>query len=268
MSERLRGVPAGSGDGPPGIPGVRELAAAPTVDAPRAPVAGPPRGPAPAPAAAPEPEPQQVAPQPAPVTEPDAAPAPAVAQTIPGAGRVPAWSGLLATGALWSQFALLTGWSPVWTVSPCLPVFLVAMAAAYMGAPTVAPDDKTDADTGLLLMAMLCTVLAVVFLLIWPPSPWWTALLSGVLGVPALFFIGLGLRRAVGTVARRAPWHTAAGTAGGLLNGVVLAGLLATGNDVSVRLALAAGAGAWAVFSLVATLLMPRAGASAMVRAH
>ncbi|MFJ8395193.1 serine/threonine-protein kinase [Streptomyces sp. NPDC094144] len=265
VSERLRGVLDGPGDGPPGIPGIRELAAAPTVDAPRAPVAGPPRGPAPAPAAAPVP--QQV-PQPAPVTEPDAAPTPAVARTIPGAGRVSAWSGLLATGALWSQFALLTGWSPVWTVSLCLPVFLVAMAAAYMGAPTVAPDDKTAADTGLLLMAMLCTVLAVVFLLVWPPSPWWTALLSGVLGVPALFFAGLGLRRAVGAVVRRAPWHTAAGTASGLLNGVVLAGLLAAGGDVSAGLALAAGAGAWAAVSLVATLLMPRAGASAVARAQ
>lgn len=264
VSERLRGVLDGPGDGPPGIPGVRELAAAPTVDAPRAPVAGPPRRPAP------EPEPQQAAPQPAAVTEPDPAPdpAPAVAQTLPGAGRASAWSGLLATGALWSQLALLTGWSPVWTLSLGVLIFLVAMAAAYMGAPTVAPDDKTDADTGLLVMAMLCTVLAVVFLLVWPPSPWWTALLSGVLGVPALFSIGLGLRRAVGAVARRAPWHTAAGTAGGLLNGVVLAGLLADGGDVSVPLALAAGAGTWVVFALVSTLLMPRGGAPAVARAR
>lgn len=266
VSERLRGVLDGPGDGPPGIPGAREFAAAPTVDAPRAPVAGPPSRPAP------EAEPQQAAPQPAAVTEPDPAPAPApapaVAQTLPGAGRASAWSGLLATGALWSQLALLTGWSPVWTLSLGVLVFLVAMAAAYMGAPTVAPDDKTDADTGLLVMAMLCTVLAVVFLLVWPPSPWWTALLSGVLGVPALFSIGLGLRRAVGAVARRAPWHTAAGTAGGLLNGVVLAGLLAAGGDVSVLLSIAAGAGTWVVFALVSTLLMPRGGAPAVARAR
>lgn len=91
VAERLRGVLDGPGDEPPGIiPGVRELAAAPTVDAPRAPVAGPPRTPEP------EPEPQQAIPQPAAVTEPDPAPARAVAQTIPGAGRVSAWSGLLA----------------------------------------------------------------------------------------------------------------------------------------------------------------------------
>ncbi|WP_328864937.1 serine/threonine-protein kinase [Streptomyces sp. NBC_00304] len=263
VSERLRAVLDGPGDEPPGIiPGVRDLAAAPTVDAPRAPVAGPPRTPEP------EPEPPQAIPQPAAVTEPDPAPARAVAQTMPGAGRVSAWSGLLAAGAVWPQFALLTGWSPVWTLSLCVLVFLVAMAAAYMGAPTVAPDDKTPADTGLVLMAMLCTVLAVVFLLFWPPSPWWTALLSGVFGVPALFFAGLGLRKAVGAVVRRAPWHTAAGTATGLLAGVVLAGLLAAGGDVSVRLALAAGAGAWAAVSLVATLLMPRAGASAVARAQ
>ncbi|NED80108.1 protein kinase [Streptomyces sp. SID11233] len=264
VSERLRGVLDGPLDEPPGVLGVQELAGAPTVDAPRAPVAGPPRRPAPAP----EPEPQQATPQPAAVTEPDPAPGRAAPRTIPGAGRVSAWSGLLAAGALWPQFALLTGWSPVWTLSLCVPVFLVAMAAAYMGAPTVAPDDKTPADTGLLLMAMLCTVLAVVFLLLWPPSPWWTALLSGVLGVPALFFLGLGLRRVVGAVARRAPWYTAAGTATGLLAGVVLAGLLAAGGDVSVRLALATGAGAWAAVSLVTTLLMPRTGASAVARAQ
>ncbi|MFF3257621.1 protein kinase [Streptomyces sp. NPDC002932] len=259
VSERLRGVLDGPGDLPPGVP---DLVGAATIDAPRRPQAQPQRPP--------EPEPEPVAPsRPAATpTEPEPAPKPAVAQTIPGAGRVSAWSGLLAAGALWPQFALLTGWSPVWTLSLCVPVFLVAMAAAYMGAPTVAPDDKTPADTGLLLMAMLCTVLAVVFLLLWPPSPWWTALLSGVLGVPALFFIGLGLRKAVGAVVRRAPWHTAAGAATGLLAGVVLAGLLAAGGDVSVRLALAAGAGAWAAVSLVATLLMPRAGASAVARAH
>ncbi|MGW0668416.1 protein kinase domain-containing protein [Streptomyces sp. NPDC002746] len=257
VSERLRGVLDGPGDLPPGVP---DLVGAATIDAPRRPQAQPQRPPEPEPVA-----PSRPAATP---TEPDPAPKPAVAQTIPGAGRVSAWSGLLAAGALWPQFALLTGWSPVWTLSLCVPVFLVAMAAAYMGAPTVAPDDKTPADTGLLLMAMLCTVLAVVFLLLWPPSPWWTALLSGVLGVPALFFIGLGLRKAVGAVVRRAPWHTAAGAATGLLAGVVLAGLLAAGGDVSVRLALAAGAGAWAAISLVATLLMPRAGASAVARAH
>lgn len=271
VAERLRGVLDGPGDGPPGIPGVRELAAAPTVDAPRAPGSVPRQHSAPPMEPPRQPAPEAAAPslQAAAPTEPDPAPRPAVARTIAGAGRVSAWSGLLATGALWPQFALLTGWSPVWTLSLCVLVFLVAMAAAYMGAPTLAPDDKTPADTGLLLMAMLCTVLAVVFLLVWPPSPWWTALLSGVLGVPALFFTGLGLRRAVGAaVVRRAPWHTAAGTAGGLLNGTVLAGLLAAGGDVSVLLSIAAGAGAWVLFALVSTLLMPRGGAPAVARAQ
>lgn len=265
VSERLRGVLEGPGDV---TPGVRELAAAPTVDAPRIPQAGPPQ---PSPPEAPrQPAPQTPNPslQAATPTVPEPVGTPAHPKAVPGAGRVSAWSGLLATGALWSQFALLTGWSPVWTLSLCVPVFLVALAAAYMGAPTVAADDKTPADTGLLLMAMLCTVLAVVFLLLWPPSPWWTALLTAVLGVPALFFTGMGVRRAVGAVVRRAPWHTAAGTATGLLNGVVLAGLLAAGGEVSVLLSIAAGAGAWAAVTFVTTLLMPRSGASAVARAQ
>lgn len=267
VSELLRGVLEGPGDVPPAV---RDLAAAPTIDAPRAPQAGPPR---PSPPEAVEPgQPAPQTPDPslpaATPTEPEPVGGAAHPKTLPGAGRGSAWSGLLAAGFLWSQFALLTGWSPVWTLSLCVPVFLAVLAAAYLGAPTVAGDDEGQADVGLLLMAMLCTVLAAVFLLLWPPSPWWTALLSLVLGVPVLFFAGMGMRRAVGTVVRRAPWHTTAGTATGLLNGVVLAGLLAAGGEVSVLLSIASGAGAWVAVSLVTTLLMPRAGASAVVRAQ
>lgn len=261
VSERLRGVLDGPGEVPAGI---QELAGAPTIDAPRTPVAEPRRPPAPEPPPRTVPKAADPWPPAATPTEPSPVPTSAAARTIPGAGRVSARSGLLATGALWCQFALLTGWSPVWTVAVCVPAFLVVLAAAHMGAPTVAVDDKTLPETGLLLMAMLCTVLVVVFLLLWPPSPWWTALPSGVLGVPALFFTALGVNKASAAVVRRAPWHTAAGTAAGLLNGVVLAGLLAAAGDVSVSLAIAAGAGAWAAVSLVATLLMPRAGASAV----
>ncbi|MFD0025878.1 protein kinase [Streptomyces sp. NPDC058382] len=241
VSESLRGVL----DGVAAVsPQVRAQAEAPTVDGTREPAAEPPR-------AVPSP------------TEPGPRP---VVQTVPGAGRVSAWSALLATGSLWAQFALLTGWSPVWTLALCVPVFLVAMAAAYMGAPTVSPDDKTDADTGLVAMALLCTVLSAVFLLFWPPSPWWTALLFGVFGGPVLVLTGMGLRRAVTAVVRRAPWQTAAATAAGLLNGVALAGLLAARGGLSVPLSIAAGAGAWAVVALLINLLLPRAGAVAEAR--
>uniref|UniRef100_A0AAU2VKV4 non-specific serine/threonine protein kinase n=1 Tax=Streptomyces sp. NBC_00008 TaxID=2903610 RepID=A0AAU2VKV4_9ACTN len=256
VSERLRGVPDGPGDGPPGIPGVREFADAPTVDAPRAPEAGPRQQSAP-PLEPPEPAAPEAKDTPVQPAAP-AEPKPEVPRTIPGAGRESALIALLTTGALWSQFALLTGWAPVWTLALCVPVFLVAMAAAFIGAPNVAADDREQTDVGMLLTAILCTVLAAVFLLLWPPSPWWTALLSAVLGVPVLFFGGMGVRSGVEAVLRRAPWQTAAGTTMGLLNGTVLAGLLAAGGDVSVLLSIAAGVWAWALFALVSTLLMPR----------
>ncbi|MFF3172238.1 serine/threonine-protein kinase [Streptomyces sp. NPDC057900] len=257
VSERLRGVLDRPGDGPPQVP---DLVGAATIDAPRRPQAEPQRPP--------EPEPVTPARPAATPTEPDPAPKPAVPQTIPRAGRESSWIALLTTGALWSQFALLTGWAPVWTLSLCVPAFLVAVAAAFIGAPNVAADDREGTDVGLLFVAMLCTVLAVVFLLVWPPSPWWTALLSAVLGAPVLFFGGMGVRSGVEAVIRRAPWQTAAGTTMGLLNGTVLAGLLAAGGEVSVLLSIAAGAGTWVVFALVSTLLMPRGGAPAVARAQ
>lgn len=198
---------------------------------------------------------------------PDGEPArPATGPSVPGAGRVSAWSGLLATGALGAQFALLTGWSTLLTVSLCAALFLAAMATAFMGAPLVSSPDAQDPDTGVFVMALLCTVLAVVFLLFWPPSPWWTALLCAVFGGPVLIFAGIGVRRAVGAVVPRAPWKAAAGAAAGLLNGVVLAGLLAAGDELSVPLALAAGAGTCAVVALLVTFLLPRAPAAAGAR--
>lgn len=259
VSERLRGVLDGPGDVPPGVP---DLVGAATIDAPRKRQDAPRPVPPPEPAAVPPSRPAATP------TEPDPSPKPAVPQTIPRAGRESAWIALLATAALWSQFALLTGWAPVWTLSLCVPAFLVAVAAAFIGAPNVAADDREGTDVGLLFVAMFCAVLAAVFLLVWPPSPWWTALLSAVLGAPALYSIGLGVRNAVEAVIHRAPWQTAAGTTTGLLNGVVLTGLLAAGGDVSVLLSIAAGAGTWVVFALVSTLLMPRGGASAVARAQ
>ncbi|WNI21718.1 protein kinase domain-containing protein [Streptomyces sp. ITFR-16] len=192
----------------------------------------------------------------------------AAGPAVPGSGWVSAWSGVLGAGALGAQFALLTGWSALLTVSLCAALFLAVMAAAFMGAPSVSGPDAQDPDTGVFVMALLCTVLTVVFLLFWPPSPWWTALLCAVLGGPALILAGVGVRRAVTAAVSRAPWKVAAGTSAGLLNGVVLAGLLAAEDELSVPLALAAGAGAWAVVALLVTLLLPRSPAAAGERAR
>ncbi|MFE9860305.1 protein kinase [Streptomyces sp. NPDC005780] len=268
VSESLRDVPDGLGTA---SPVVRELAGAPTVDAPRAPRVEPPRRAEPLT----EPDPTAV-----PLTEPgvraDAPAEPGVrrpaAQAVPGAGRVSAWNGLLAAGSLWSQFALLTGWSPVWTVALCVAVFLVATAVVYLGAPTVPAEDNHDPDICLIAMALLCTLLGVVFLLFWPPSPWWTALAFSVLGGPVLWLTGVGVSKIVAAVVPRAipraPWQTAAGTAVGLLNGVVLAGLLAAGDVLSVLLAIPAGVAAWVTAAVLIALLTPRASASVGARAQ
>ncbi|MER7727646.1 serine/threonine-protein kinase [Streptomyces sp. NPDC096323] len=264
VSESLREVLDGLGNASPAVPG---LSGAPATDAGAKAQerADPPTEPEPTVHPPAEPEPPTEAELPA---DPPTGRAvrPPAGQTVPGAGRASAWSGLLAAGALWSQFALLTGWSPVWTLALCVAVFLVATAAAYVGAPTGSSRDASDADTGLFLMALLCTLIVVVFLLFWPPSPWWTALLFGVLGGPVLVITGLGVRRAVAAAVPRAPWHVAAGTAVGLLNGVVLAGLLAAGGDLPVPLAIPAGAAAWAALAPLVTFLLPRATASAAGR--
>ncbi|MEU9536768.1 serine/threonine-protein kinase [Streptomyces sp. NPDC048213] len=234
------------------------LAGAPTADAP--PVArareavepGPPAPPAPG------------APAPAPVAPARAATTPA--RMVPGAGRAASWSALLTTGAVWAQFALLTGWSPFWTAALCVPVFLVALVSAFAGAPSVAADDKSEPDLGVFGMGLLCAAVTTVFLLVWPPSPWWTAVLVAFLGGPVLILIGLGTRRVVAAVVRRPAWLTAAASAAGLLNGVVLAGLLAAATGFSVPGAVAAGTGACVAVAVVTAVLLPRSRAVARKR--
>ncbi|WP_326657098.1 serine/threonine-protein kinase [Streptomyces sp. NBC_00385] len=265
VSERLRDVLDDLGNAPPAV---RKLAGAPTVDAPRAPGAEPPRRADPL--TEPDPRADQLTAEPDPPavpltaepglrTDPPVEPAtqPPASPAVPGAGRVSAWNGLLAATSLWSQFALLTDWSPVWTVALCAAVFLAATAVAYLGAPTLSAHDDNDPDICLFAMALLCTLIGVAFLVIWPPSPWWTALLFGVLGGPLLWLGGVGVCKTVAAVVPGAPWQTAAGTAVGLLNGVVLAGLLAAGGVLSVPLAIQAGAAAWVAAAALVTLLLP-----------
>ncbi|MFE6976091.1 protein kinase [Streptomyces sp. NPDC057682] len=282
VSARLRALPAGTvrDARPPAAgpvpPDALAFAGAPTADAPRSrdhtpgePDMPPPRATGEPDTAPPPPRPRvagdgDAVPSPEPVP-PDAAPAarPAThAPSVPGSGRIASWDALLATGGLGAQFTLLTGWSVFWTVAVCVPVYLVALAAAFLGAPTVAADDRTDPDTGVAGMGVLCTVLATVFLLFWPPSPWWTALLAAVLGGPVLILSGMGIRMGVATVADRPDWQAAAASAAGLLNGLVLAGLLAAVTGLSAFASAAIGVGAWAAVALVIAVLQPRSWAA------
>ncbi|MGW2590966.1 serine/threonine-protein kinase [Streptomyces sp. NPDC001515] len=284
VSASLRALPAGTvREVRPPAPGAvppdaLAFAGAPTADAPRGrgrtpgePDLPPPPRVTGEPDTAPPPRaagPADAAPSPS-SARADAAPGartPAHAPSVPGSGRIASWNAVLATGGLGAQVTLLTGWSAFWTVAVCVPVFLVALAAAFLGAPTVAADDRTDPDTGVAGMGVLCTVLATVFLLAWPPSPWWTALLAAVLGGPVLILGGMGIRVGVATVAGRPAWQAAAGSAAGLLNGVVLAGLLAAGTGLSAFASAAIGVGAWAAVALVVTVLQPRAWAAVGAR--
>ncbi|MEU8887578.1 serine/threonine-protein kinase [Streptomyces sp. NPDC048442] len=205
--------------------------------------------------------------QEAPAPQP-AAPSPATpAGPVPGVG-MPFWNGLLTACLLYAQFALLTGWPVLWTVVVCVVSLCAVFFVSAMGTPAdrarigeskrPPDDDPYGADAVLLGMALFCVVCAVVFLIVWPPSPWWTALLFSIAGGPALYGVGLGVCRLVQAVLPRPKWQTAMGSATGLLNGVVLAGLLAAGQGVPALLAILSGTGAWVLLAPVVTLLLPR----------
>ncbi|WP_157857493.1 serine/threonine-protein kinase [Streptomyces yerevanensis] len=219
------------------LPDALELSQAPTADATRAPESAPLR-------------------RTAPVTEQDSSRAAAV-RTVPMTGRTSAWSGLLAAGCIYAQFSVLTSWSPFWISAVCVLAFVAVGLDAYIWAPPDSGVREGDAEELPIGMAMLCAVLTAGFLLFWPPSPWWTALLALVLVGPLLSLIAAALRRVVESVVRRAPWQSAVGTAAGLLNGVTLAGLLAAGRGATVFVALLAGMVTWLAVAVVVTFSLP-----------
>jgi serine/threonine-protein kinase len=129
----------------------------------------------------------------------------------------------------------------------------------YIGAPLKDSEREADANVSSVGMALLCALLTAVFLLIWPPAPWWTALLASVLAGPLFIFSADGMRRAVESTVRRGRWQADVGTTGGLINGVVLAGLLAAGLELPVLVAILSGIAAWAVVALLIAFLLPHA---------
>lgn len=141
----------------------------------------------------------------------------------------------------------------------CVLAFATVMIAAYLGAPVKDSESEVDPAVSSTCMALLCALLTAVFLLIWPPAPWWTALLAGVLAGPLFIFSAAGIRRAVESAVRRGRWQAEVGTTCGLINGVVLAGLLAAGPELPVLIAILSGIAAWAVVALLIAFLLPRA---------
>ena len=191
----------------------------------------------------------------APISEPGS-PATTVLLNAPRVARVSAWSGVLAAGCIFAQFSALTHWSPFWISMVSVLAFLVVSLLAGAFAPSSGVVREGDADGPGDCMSVLCALLAAAFLLVWPSSAWWTAPLAMFLGLP-LSALARKLRRRVESVARRAAWQGSVGTATGLLNGVVLAGLLAVETDGLVLAALIAGAVAWVVVALLVAFLLP-----------
>ncbi|MFF0741583.1 protein kinase [Streptomyces sp. NPDC004111] len=176
----------------------------------------------------------------------------------PGSTRTSMLNGLIAGGLLFTQFSLLTSWSPFWALLVCAAAFLTVSLATYAGDPSSNTDPADESCLSTPLTAFVGAVLVSVFLLFWPPSPWWTGVVFLFAGTAALVAVGLGVRKAVIRTTGRIPWCCDAGTAAGLFNGTVVFMLLAAGGRTPLLLSVAAGLVVCAVLAPLVTLLLPR----------